>query len=316
MWNSGHCSFGEMSELPLTLRNELEETFSIDTLSPATNQTSADGTEKISWKTSDGLFIESVLIPSGSRITACISVQAGCKLGCRFCATGLMGFERDLDSVEIFEQMLRLDGRAEHSKQKGLSNIVVMGMGEPLLNYDECFGALDLFCDKNLRNFSPRRITVSTAGIVPGILRMARDHPEYSLAVSLHSADARVRENMMPVASKYPLDQLSGALKEYHVRTGNRITLEYILFRNVNDSLIAARQLAQFCKKFPVKINLLTYNPVAGTGYYPSTAGATAEFFSFFEKLNIPVQLRTSRGADIRAACGQLATKNLKNKIL
>ena len=316
IWKKQAESFGEMTNLPLSFREALEADFWVNMLETADEQVSADGTRKFVFALVDGHKIESVLIPSDGRITACISTQVGCALGCRFCATGSMGFVRDMDFTEIHDQIIRLMKLSAARYQTTLDNIVVMGMGEPLLNFDNTIAALDRISDKTTLNFSPQRITISTAGIVPAIIRMADKNLPYHLAISLHSANEAKRKQMMPVAQKYPLPMLTDALKHYHAKTGNRITIEYILFGGLNDAPEDAAALAQFCRSFPVKINLIQYNATSLGAFGSSTAADSKKFVQFLENKNIIVNLRKSKGADIQAACGQLVkNSNLKPDI-
>jgi 23S rRNA (adenine2503-C2)-methyltransferase len=315
IWKKNGCSFDHMTDIPLGFRKTLSEYFICSTIKSHEEFVSADGTRKYAFLLNDDKIIESVLIPSGTRITACISTQVGCALGCRFCATGSLGFKRDLGFVEIHDQIVQLMNFSFEKYTQPLSNIVVMGMGEPLLNYDNTMKALDKISDKNLLNFSPQRITISTAGLVKGIKRMGDENSPYQLAISLHSAIEKKRKQMMPIANKYPLGELTDALKYYHKKTGNRITIEYILFDGINDSREDADALAKFCRSFPVKINLIPYNSTSDRTFRKSNSQMSKSFADFLESKNIIVNLRKSKGADIQAACGQLANQEEKNSL-
>ncbi len=301
-----------MTNIPVLLRNKLESLYFCNNISSFTEYTSKDGTRKYAFCLSDENIIESVLIPSATRVTACISTQVGCALGCRFCATGKFGFIRNLESAEIHDQIMMLMKFAREKYHTELDNIVVMGMGEPLLNYSNTMSALQKISDKNLLNFSPQRITISTSGITDGIKLMADENIPYHLAVSLHSAVEQKRKSMMPVAKKYSLRQLIEALKYYHSKTHKRITIEYILFDKINDSLEDAEALAVFCRNFPVKINIIPFNYVLDPVYRKSAQENSEFFIDFLKNKNIIVNLRTSKGTDIQAACGQLALNQKK----
>jgi 23S rRNA (adenine2503-C2)-methyltransferase len=315
VWKKNGISFEQMTDIPLGFRKTLSENFICSSIKSHEEYVSTDGTRKYTFLLGDDSIIESVLIPSGNRITACISTQVGCALGCNFCATGALGFKRDLDFTEIHDQIVALMNFSVEKFVQPLSNIVVMGMGEPLLNYDNTIMALDKISDKNLLNFSPQRITISTAGVVPGIKRMGDENSPYQMAISLHSAIEKKRKQMMPIANKYPLAELTDALKYYHKKTNNRITVEYILFDGINDSNEDADALAKFCRSFPVKINLISYNSTSDKTFRKSDPQKSKSFADFLESKNIIVNLRKSKGADIQAACGQLANLTEKNSL-
>jgi 23S rRNA (adenine2503-C2)-methyltransferase len=315
LWKKNGISFEQMTDIPLGFRKILYENFICSSIKSHKERVSTDGTRKYVFLLGDDSLIESVLIPSGSRITACISTQVGCALGCKFCATGALGFKRNLDFTELHDQIVALINFSLEKYTQPLSNIVVMGMGEPLLNFDNTIKALDKISDKNLLNFSPQRITISTSGVVPGIKRMGDDNSPYQLAISLHSAIETKRKQMMPIANKYPLAELTDALKYYHKKTNNRITVEYILFDGINDSHEDADALAKFCRSFPVKINLIPYNSTSDKTFRKSDSQKSKSFADFLESKNIIVNLRKSKGADIKAACGQLANHTEKNSL-
>ena len=310
IWKKTAVSFDEMTNISAEFRQKMNADFLLNSIEIAEEKVSSDGTRKYVLKLSDGHQIESVLIPSKDRLTACISSQVGCALGCRFCATGNMGFVRDMDALEIHDQIMLLMKLAVEKFYTSLDNIVVMGMGEPLLNLNNTLAALDKISDKATLNFSPQRITISTSGITSEIKKMADKNIPYHLAISLHSANDSKRKQFMPVGNKYSLSMLTDALKYYHQKTGNRITIEYILFDGLNDANEDAASLASFCRSFPVKINIIPYNSTASQLFKPSSSANIKKFIAFLESKNIIVNLRHSKGSDIQAACGQLAKNN------
>ncbi len=309
LWKKGARSFEEMTILPVSLRDKLSEKYLFNVVSIDTIFKSEDKTTKLRFELFDGQKIEGVLIPSSSRTTACISTQSGCPLGCKFCATGKFGYQRNLSVGEIFDQVNILNNLSNTQFQKSLSNIVIMGMGEPFLNYEAVMGAIQKITSPELMNISPKRITLSTSGLIPEIMRFADEDCGVQLAISLHSANQQFRESIMPIAKKYPLTELIKALKYYHEKTSERITLEYLLMEGINDTLNDAQELAAFCKNFPVKINLIQYNEVVGIPYKKPSPEIVTDFGSFLENKNLIVNIRRSRGNDIAAACGQLANK-------
>jgi 23S rRNA (adenine2503-C2)-methyltransferase len=302
LWKK-HCrSFAEMTNIPQGIREDLQNHFSFPVIHPEVI--------KVGFRLSDSNLTEGVLIPSGSRSTACISSQSGCPLACTFCATGRLGYFRNLTAGEIFDQVVYLTRLAQpETRNQILSNLVFMGMGEPLLNYDQVKLAIEKITSPDGLGMSPQRITVSTVGIPEMIRKMADDKPRYHFALSLHTANNAKRNQIVPVNRKYPLESLSEAMKYYHRITQKRFTIEFILFRDFNDSLADAKELAQFCKSFPVKINLIEYNPVPGSDFRKPEPMKVTAFKEFLESKNMVVNIRGSRGADIDAACGQLAAK-------
>lgn len=313
LWQKGLHSFEEMTNLSKTTRELLESSFYFDSLQAERIQTASDGTTKTAWLLYDGLFVESVLIPGKDKFTVCVSSQVGCQLGCRFCATGTLGFKRNLSAGEIFDQVVFAQKNAEE-KGSSLSNIVFMGMGEPLLNYTNVLAAINRITDENGLGMSPYRITVSTAGIPDKICQLADDEVRFNLAVSLHSAKPAIRSQLMPVNQAYPLDKLAESLKYFVEKTGTRPTFEYLLLNGINDSLDDARALAEYCKQFPVKINIIEYNNVEGSAFRHSPDKQRDAFVHFLESRNMIVNVRRSKGKDIDAACGQLANKLKKEK--
>lgn len=311
IWEKGVTDFGAMNNISLSVRGLLSEYFYFATIEQDCVQEATDGTLKTAWRLSDGLVTESVLIPGGDRWTVCVSSQVGCKLGCRFCATGGMGFKRDLTSGEIFDQIIAARAGAE-ARGSSLSNIVFMGMGEPMLNYDNLMEAISHITDEKGLGMSPYRITVSTAGIPDGIRRLADGGVRFNLAVSLHSAKNSVRSSLMPVNNAYPLEKVAEALRYFVEKTQTRPTFEYLLLSGVNDSLDDAKALAEYCKQFPIKINVIEYNSTDGSEFSRSSERQRDAFVAFLEQRNMIVNVRRSKGMDIAAACGQLANKRVK----
>lgn len=309
LWKKGACSFKDMSNISAALRNHLEENYFIDSIKINEQIKSKDKTTKVLFTSKDNLDFEGVLILSKERVTACISTQAGCPLNCSFCATGKLGFKRNLSTGEIFDQVFQLNILSEQEFGRKLSNIVIMGMGEPLLNYDNTMKAVQQITNENSLAYSPQRITLSTSGIVPGIKQMADNNVKINLSISLHSAINDKRSEIMPINKKYNLETLKEALKYYHRKTGRRVTYEYLLLGGVNDSLEDAYALTEFTKISPCKINLIEYNQVEKDSYESPDKLRTDEFIKHIESKNLVVTLRKSKGQDINAACGQLANK-------
>ncbi len=314
IWKKGCTDVDRMTSLSKPIRELLKKNFRLASLKNKISQTGSDGTIKIGFGMEEGGFVEGVLIPSGGRNTACISTQAGCPLACGFCATGKFGFVRDLTTGEIFDQVVEIQRVSEQEKQSSLTNIVLMGMGEPLLNYENVLKAIDHLTAADGLGISPKRITLSTVGIVEGIKRLGADGVRFNLAVSLHTANDLKRNAIMPVNKSNPINRLSTAIQYFYKKTGCRITFEYILMNEFNDGLTDAAELARFCKIVPCKINLIEYNPVEGVPYRASTRERTEQFKNFLESRNLIVNIRKSRGKDIDAACGQLANKTSKKE--
>jgi 23S rRNA (adenine2503-C2)-methyltransferase len=309
LWKKSCRSFDEMTNISKETREKLHQTFTFHFAVILKTLTSSDGTVKNVFHLNDGLLIEGVLIPSDSRTTACISCQAGCPLSCSFCATGQLGFDRNLSFPEIYDQVVLLNNQSKQLFGSSLTNIVYMGMGEPLLNYEQVLLSVEKFTSETGLGISPQRITISSVGIPKMIMRMADDNVKFHFALSLHAANNEKRSRIIPSNSKFPLEELTKALRYYHEKTKKRFTIEYILFNDFNDSIQDARELALFCKSFPVKINLIEYNSTHNSGYQKSTTYKTVAFKDFLEKKNLVVNTRKSRGEDIAAACGQLALK-------
>jgi 23S rRNA (adenine2503-C2)-methyltransferase len=309
LWKKAARSFDQMTNLPKATRDLLGVHFALNSASVHTSQHSKDGTIKFSFILFDGHIIEGVLIPSGTRTTACISSQVGCNLACKFCATGMLRYIRNLNFDEIFDQVAIIN---EHSLQafgNPLSNIVYMGMGEPLLNYHQVLKSVEKISGEAGLGMSPQRITVSTVGIAPMIRRLGDDQVRFNLALSLHSALNEKRNQIIPYNLRNSLDDLVEAVRYFHDRTRTRITIEYVMLRGFNDNMEDAKALADFCRNFPVKVNLIQYNPVENSPYQDSGKERTEAFKEYLDRLNMVVNIRRSRGKDIDAACGQLANK-------
>jgi 23S rRNA (adenine2503-C2)-methyltransferase len=310
LWKKGVQSIEAMSNLSKETRNKLSESFEFPSLLLNKTQLSADGTMKIRFITNDQHFIEGVIIPADERITACVSSQIGCSLTCAFCATGKMKRERNLYFYEIFDQVAMLNHIAEKQYGRGLTNIVFMGMGEPLLNYSQVTEAIEKITSPDSLGMSPRRITVSTAGIAKMIRKLGDDQVRYRLALSLHAANDEKRSKIMPINDENNLESLIAALNYFFQKTKSRISLEYILLKNVNDSMEDAKQLVRTARRIPCRVNIIEYNPVEGTGFEKASEENTQRFANALEQSGITVTIRHSRGKDIDAACGQLANKD------
>lgn len=312
LWQKSAQSFAEMTNLSKATRQYLEEHFVINTIIEDKVQRSLDGTIKSRFRLHDGHLIESVLIPvpSDKRFTVCVSSQVGCSLSCKFCATGQMKRLRNLDGAEIYDQVVRVNEQSMETFGHPLTNIVYMGMGEPLLAYKNVLQSIDFITSSEGLGMSPRRITVSTAGIAKMIEKLADDQPKVNLAISLHAADDAKRNEIMPINEQNNLGVLMDSLAYYYQKTGNRISYEYITFENFNDSLQDAANLVKLCKRFPVMVNIIEYNPIAGVTFTKSSADAIDQFAQYLRDRDIMVTVRRSRGKDIDAACGQLANKD------
>jgi len=309
LWKKRAVNFNEMTSLSLSLRDLLEQNFSLNAVKIHKAERSNDGTIKYSLKLHDSKLVEGVLIPSKKRLTACISSQVGCSLSCTFCATGTLKLERNLNYAEIYDQIFILNEEALLNFGKPLSNIVYMGMGEPLLNYENLLKSIELVSSKNGLSMSPKRITVSTAGIAKMIKKLADDEVRFNLAISLHSSDDKKREEIMPINKSINLEELKESIKYFFEKTGTRITYEYILLKDINDSLDDAHELVKFCKSTPCKVNLIEYNSVDNIPFQKASNNKTEKFINFLNEKNVIVNLRRSKGKDINAACGQLVNK-------
>ena len=310
LWKKSATSIDEMTNLSLDLRKQLGSDFSFSLLKVKVLQVSQDGTHKFGFLTRDNRLVEGVLIPSDSRFTACISSQIGCKLNCKFCATASLKRGRDLTVPEIFDQVTGIADKARELSGKRLDNIVFMGMGEPLLNYRNVMMAIEKISSSRGLGYSPQRITLSTAGLVKGIKQLGDDGVPFNLAISLHTANEEKRSHLMPVNRTNPLNELREAIRYFYEKTGTRVSYEYLLLKGFNDSLEDAGAFAEFCKVSPCKINLIEYNEIKTGLFSRSDASATNRFIDFLRSKNLVVHLRKSRGADIDAACGQLAGRS------
>lgn len=310
LWQKSTRSFDEMSNLSKDLRIILSEYFVINAVSIDDMQISGDRTIKCAMKLFDGKVVESVLIPTETRMTACISSQVGCSLTCKFCATGRLDRLRNLHADEIYDQVVLVNKLAKEKYNQHLSNIVYMGMGEPLLNYAETLKSVDRITSPDGLGMSAQRITVSTAGIAKMIKKLGDDNVKFNLALSLHAANDEKRNYIMPINESNSLNNLAEALNYFYDKTGTRVTFEYIAFKDFNDFITDARELADFCKKVPAKVNIIEYNPIDDGEFKQTTSERLHAFKTHLESKGIIVNVRRSRGKDIDAACGQLANKN------
>lgn len=319
LWKKSALSFEQMTNLSLPTRELLNAHFEIRPLTVDQQQRSNDGTIKSSFRLFDGNLVEGVLIPalrnddrgdgSSDRMTACVSSQVGCSLTCKFCATGYMDRKRNLDAAEIYDQVVAIDRQAKENYNVPLSNIVYMGMGEPLLNYKNVLESVDRITSSDGLGMSPKRITVSTAGIAKMIRQLGDDSVKFNLALSLHAANDQKRDQIMPINESNTLQALGDALGYFYKKTGTRITFEYILFYNFNDTLQDAQELWKFTKRVPAKINIIEYNPIAEATFKNTDPQTLDKFAGFLDGKGVTVNVRRSRGKDIDAACGQLAGK-------
>ena len=310
LWKKNAGSFLEMKNIGKNLQEVLSENFSIDKIALKDEQLSHDKTLKCAFSIDEKSVVEGVLIPTPRRMTACISSQVGCSLACAFCATGKLKLLRNLSAGEIYDQVYYLKKEAEKRHDKSLSNIVYMGMGEPLLNYKNVLESINKICSSDGLGMSPKRITVSTAGIHKMIRRLGDDEVKFNLALSLHAANDEKRNKIMEINANNNLESLKDALVYFHEKTGSRVTFEYIIFDQFNDTIEDARELAEFAKCVPCKINIIEYNPIDGEPFQQAEAKKVDKFAAYLESKNLIVNIRRSRGKDIDAACGQLANKN------
>ena len=309
LWNNSCSSFDEMSNLSKKNREIFNESYSINKIAEDTNEVSEDGTIKIKFKLHDGNFVEGVLIPQDTRMTACISSQVGCSLSCKFCATGTMARIRNLTAGEIYDQVVAIMNKSKEVYNLPLTNIVYMGMGEPLLNYKNVKRSIHFITSDEGLEMSYKRVTLSTSGISKMIRKLADDNVKVNLALSLHAASEEIRNNIMPIGDSNSLNDLRDSLKYYFSKTKRKITYEYVLLKDVNDRIKDADDLYKFTKHIPSKVNLIEYNPVDGLGFEKSTEKSTELFMNHLDSRRVNVGLRRSRGKDINAACGQLANK-------
>lgn len=310
LWKKSAHSFDEMSNLSKETRELLKTNFVINAVTVDSMQVSSDRTIKNAFRLHDGNIVEGVLIPTSERMTACISSQVGCSLTCKFCATGKLERLRNLNADEIVDQVVLIRNQALEKYNTPLTNIVYMGMGEPLLNYANTLKSIEKITSSEGLGMSPQRITVSTAGIAKMIKKLGDDGVKFNLALSLHAANDEKRNKIMPINESNSLEALAEALNYFYEKTGTRVTFEYIIFKNFNDTIQDAQELVDFWKRVPSKINIIEYNPIEGGEFEQTTEPKLAAFLSHLEKNKIIVNVRRSRGKDIDAACGQLANKN------
>lgn len=310
LWQKSARNFEQMTNLSKSLREFLDTHFDLPAVTLAEEQISSDRTIKNAFQLADGKVTEGVLIPATDRMTACISSQIGCSLSCKFCATGKLKLMRNIRFDEIYDQVAIIKEQAEKHYNQPLSNIVYMGMGEPLLNYSQMIKSIDRITAEDGLGMSPKRITVSTAGIAKMIRRLGDDEVKFNLALSLHAANDEKRSKIMPINEQNNLEVLAEALKHYFQKTKNRVTYEYIIFRDFNDEIEDARELAEFCKHIPCKINIIEYNPIDEGEFQQADPKKVDAFAAYLESKGLVVNIRRSRGKDIDAACGQLANKN------
>lgn len=311
LWKKSVKSFEQMTNLSAPTRLWLNEEFSIHHIHVDSMQKSADGTMKNAVKLHDGLIVESVLIPAPKRITACVSSQVGCSLACAFCATARLKRQRNLSADEIYDQVVAIREQSELFFGRPLTNIVFMGMGEPLLNYANVLAAIEKITSPQGLNMAARRITVSTVGISRMIRKMADDQVKFNLAVSLHAAENELRSSIMPINESNPLEELGEALRYWYHKTKSKVTFEYIVWKGINDTPLQAQHLLTFCKQVPCKVNLIEYNPIDDDGFWQAGEEIIQHYIDVLEKHGITTRVRKSRGRDIDAACGQLANKSI-----
>ncbi len=311
LWQKHAHSFADMTNLSKELRQKLGEQFTLPSITVDATQFSSDGTVKSRFRTHEGHLCEGVLIPTESRYTACVSSQIGCSLSCRFCATGYIDRKRNLDFDEIYDEVVLLNDQTEKVYGKKLSNIVFMGMGEPLLNYKNVLKAIERITAEDGLAMSPKRITVSTAGVAKMIRQLGDDKVRFKLALSLHAANDTKRNEIMPINETNNLKAIIDALNYFYQQTKNEITLEYILFNNFNDSTKDADELIKVYRQVPADlVNIIEYNPIDFAKYEKPSEEKVLAFMSYLEKHKVNARLRRSRGKDIDAACGQLANKS------
>lgn len=310
LWAKSCTDFDAMSNLSKVLREKLKEQFTIHAVVVNQSQFSSDKTIKSTFRLYDGNIIEGVLIPATDRMTACVSSQVGCSLTCKFCATGYMERKRNLNADEIYDQVALIDKQAKENYHVPLSNIVYMGMGEPLLNYANVLKSIERITAPDGLNMAAKRITVSTAGIAKMIKKLGDDQVRFNLALSLHAANDEKRNTIMPINEQNSLKALAEALKYFYAKTKNPVTYEYIVFNDFNDHISDAEELAKFCKHIPCKVNIIEYNPISFADFENAGEDKIESFAAHLRKNGITTNIRRSRGKDIDAACGQLAVKS------
>jgi 23S rRNA (adenine2503-C2)-methyltransferase len=309
LWSKGCHDFDQMTNLSLACRKMLQENFVINHIKVDQMQKSDDGTIKNAIQLHDGHVVESVLIPTYKRTTACVSSQVGCSLNCAFCATAQLKRMRNLKPDEIFDQVVAIDQESKQFFNRPLSNIVFMGMGEPLMNYKNVLKSVEKITADDALNMSPKRITLSTSGVPKMIKKLAEDQVKFNLALSLHSAIDEIRTSIMPFNQQFPLADIKEALIHWYEVTQKPVTYEYIVWKDINDDFKSVQALVDFCKVIPCKVNLIEYNPIDKDRFAQADDEAVAMYKNELENNQITVTLRHSRGKDIDAACGQLANK-------
>jgi len=310
LWMKSAKNFDQMTNISLETREMLKQNFVINHIKVDNMQRSADGTIKNAVTLHDGLVVESVLIPAEKRITACVSSQVGCSLACKFCATARLKRQRNLSPDEIYDQVAAIKEQAELFFGRPLTNIVFMGMGEPLLNYANVTAAIEKITSQKGLNMASRRITVSTVGIAKMIMKMADDNVKFNLAVSLHAALNQTRSSIMPINDTNSLEELADALTYWYQKTKSKVTYEYVVWKGINDTEEHAQALLKFCKLVPSKVNLIEYNPIDDGEFQQASDEVLDMYMDLLEKNGITTRIRKSRGKDIDAACGQLANKS------
>lgn len=314
IWQKNISSIDDMLNISKATRERLKEEYFLGKLNIDHTQLSDDTTIKNRFKLHDGHFVEGVLIPTEHRMTACVSSQVGCSLSCKFCATGYMERKRNLDFDEIYDQVKHLNDQSESHYEKKLSNIVFMGMGEPLLNYSNVLKSIEKITSPDGMGMSPSRITVSTAGVSKMIRKLADDKVKFNLAVSLHAANDVKRNEIMPINETNNIKVLIDSLNYFYKATKNPITFEYILFKNFNDSIEDADELIKICRQVPSKVNIIEYNPITLADFAKPEEEKVDAFMQYLDRNKVNARLRRSRGKDIDAACGQLANVNHPTK--
>lgn len=310
LWNKSLHSFEEMTNISMATREMLEENFVINHIEVDSMQRSSDGTIKNGIRLHDGLIVESVLIPTDSRTTACVSSQVGCSLDCKFCATSRLKRMRNLNPDEIYDQVVAIDKQSRLYHNRKLSNIVFMGMGEPLMNYNNVLKSIDKITSPEGLGMSSKRITVSTSGVPKMIKKLADDEVKFHLAVSLHSAIEETRTSIMPFNETFPLEDLADSLRYWYAKTKRKVTYEYVVWDGINDKREDIQALVDFCQIIPSKVNLIEYNPIDDGQFQQANSKVIDDYISNLEMNDIVVNVRRSRGKDIDAACGQLANKS------
>ena len=311
LWSKGAHSFEDMTNVSKETRTMLENNFVINHIKVDTMQRSSDGTVKNAVRLHDGLVVESVLIPTNTRTTACVSSQVGCSLDCNFCATARLKRMRNLEPGEIYDQVIAIDKESRLYYNHPLSNIVFMGMGEPLMNYNNVLKAISMITSNEGLGMSPKRITLSTSGVPKMIKKLADDEVKFKLAVSLHSAIDEIRSRIMPFSANFPLSELRESLEYWYSKTKSKITYEYVVWKGINDNKESVDALVKFCKYVPCKVNLIEYNPIDDGEFQQASEESINSYIKALAATDIVAKVRRSRGKDIDAACGQLANKEV-----